>query len=197
MSVGDVNSTARGSGARFNDGKVPLELLPLRAYAESLWRADFTPSQLAAHIALHALATWQESGRVGSLHDAARAVGSPWHSCARVFEYGRGKYAAWNWAKGMAWSIPLACAARHLEKIIVHGEADDPESGLPHIGHFLCNVAMLITFQRTFPEGDDRPRTLAPAQPVAPRLFAAVAEPGPVVHLEPLHVPVLEEGHDG
>jgi len=27
---------------------------------------------------------------------------------ARVWMYGKQKYAAWNWAKGMEWSIPLA-----------------------------------------------------------------------------------------
>ena len=62
MSVGDVTSDARGSGARFNDGKPPLDLIPLRILAEAWWRHDLTPPQEAAHRALQQLAEWQESG---------------------------------------------------------------------------------------------------------------------------------------
>jgi hypothetical protein len=111
MSVGDVHSQARGSGARFNSGKAAMELIPLSALTD----------------------------------------------CARVFDYGRAKYAAWNWAKGMDWSIPYACAIRHLSAWF-DGEDNDPESGQPHLGHVMCNLVMLSTFARTFPEGDDRPQ---------------------------------------
>jgi hypothetical protein len=110
MAVGDVESTERGSGARFNDGKVPLDLIPLSALIE----------------------------------------------CARVFDYGRKKYAAWNWAKGMDWSVPYGCLLRHMAAWF-DGEDSDPESGLPHLGHAMCNLVMLSTFARTFREGDDRP----------------------------------------
>jgi hypothetical protein len=56
----------------------------------------------------------------------------------------------------MAWSIPLACAARHLMKIVL-GETTDQESGFPHRGHVMCNLVMLATYADTFPGGDDRP----------------------------------------
>ena len=56
----------------------------------------------------------------------------------------------------MAWSIPLACATRHLIAMI-NGEEIDPESGLPHRGHVYCNICMLLTYAETFVEGDDRP----------------------------------------
>lgn len=78
---------------------------------------------------------------------------------ARVWEYGRRKYAAWNWAKGMAWSVPLACALRHLSAW-QRGEDIDPESGLPHLAHVSCNIRMLTLYSRTFPEGDDRPKEI-------------------------------------
>ena len=159
MSVGDVTSSARGSGARYNDGKPPLELLPLRVFAEGLYRIDFTEPQQRAYDALLKLAAWQEVGGVGYLYDSIRALGSPWHDGARVLDYGRRKYAAWNWSKGMAWSIAVGCAVRHLEGII-RGEEHDPESGLTHAGHAVCNLVFLITYHTTFPEGDDRPRTL-------------------------------------
>lgn len=76
---------------------------------------------------------------------------------ARVWEYGKNKYAAWNWAKGMAWSVPLACALRHLAKF-QQGEDLDPETGLPHLAHAMCNLRMLTLYATTFPEGDDRPK---------------------------------------
>jgi len=153
-SVGDVNSTARGSGARYNAGKAPIELIPLRVIAElSLTKGVGQQEEEA----LLALARFQEGGDASDLFDAIRAIGPAWEECAAVFDYGRKKYAEWNWAKGMSWNIPIACAARHLVFGLMAGETLDPESGHPHRGHFLCNIVMLLTFIRTYPEGDDRP----------------------------------------
>ena len=109
MSVGDVNSSARGSGARFNDGKADLSLIPLATLAPE----------------------------------------------ARVWMYGEAKYARFNWMKGMNWSIPLACALRHLAAWQA-GEDLDPESGQPHLAHAMCNLRMLTAYAESFPEGDDR-----------------------------------------
>lgn len=110
MSIGDVNSQAKGSGARYNDGKPDYSLIPL-----------------------------------ATLEDEAR-----------VWMYGKNKYAAWNWAKGMPWSVPLACALRHIAAW-QRGEDIDPESGLPHLAHVMCNIRMLTLYTKTYPEGDDRP----------------------------------------
>ena len=109
MSVGDITSDERGTGARFNSGKPSFDLIPLAALED----------------------------------------------CAKVFDYGRRKYADWNWAKGMAWSVPLGCILRHLAAW-QRGEDTDAESGLPHLGHIMCNLVMLSTYDRTFREGDDR-----------------------------------------
>lgn len=149
MSVGDVHSQERGSGARFNTGKVPLELVPLSALED----------------------------------------------CARVFGYGREKYAAWNWAKGMDWSIPYACLLRHMAAWF-NGEDNDPESGLPHLGHAMCNLVMLSTFARTYPEGDDRPaeRLNLPAD----KALARVEMGPPAVEFtpDPKLAAMLERGND-
>ena len=109
--VGDVNSNAKGSGARYNDGKADLSLIPL-----------------------------------STLEDEAR-----------VWMYGEKKYKRFNWMKGMAWSIPMACALRHLAAW-QNGEDLDPESGQPHLAHAMCNLRMLTLYARTYPEGDDRPK---------------------------------------
>lgn len=158
--VGDVNSDAKGSGARYNTGKTPFELVPLRLLAADLSvRHGSTPAVQA----LDLLGQFQER------HPAAREkllaaldVLCPdslegWNECAQVFDFGRAKYAEWNWAKGMAWSVPLACAARHLLAMI-NGEPMDPDSRKPHRGHVFCNVVMLLTYLKTFTEGDDRPK---------------------------------------
>lgn len=75
---------------------------------------------------------------------------------ARVWTFGRGKYAAWNWTKGMDWSIPFACAMRHMAAW-QRGEECDAESGLPHLAHAMCNLRMLTLYAKTYPQGDDRP----------------------------------------
>lgn len=108
--IGNVNSKEKGSGARYNNGKADLSLIPL----------------------------W-------TLEDEAK-----------VWMYGKNKYAAWNWAKGMDWSVPLACALRHLSSW-QRGEEIDSESGLPHLAHAMCNLRMLTLFSKTYKEGDDRP----------------------------------------
>lgn len=154
--VGDIHSDERGAGARYNVGKIPVELIPLRLIAEQKLRKAGGKSSGRID-ALFALARFQEGGGIDDLHDAIGAIGANWDECAAVFDYGRRKYAAWNWSKGMAWSVPLACAARHLVFGIMAGEENDSESCLSHRGHFLCNIVMLLTFLRTYPEGDDRP----------------------------------------
>lgn len=110
MSIGDINSTEKGSGARYNDGKPDYSLIPMHLLADT----------------------------------------------ARVFTYGSHKYKAWNWLKGMAWSIPFACLMRHSFAWF-KGEQLDPESGLPHTAHMVCNLLMLIHFEQSYLEGDDRP----------------------------------------
>lgn len=158
--VGDVNSTARGSGARYNAGKTPLNLIPLGIIARS-YPPDsrLSPDQTKARLVLEYLGSFQK-GLDEYLDAALIVLRDHWKECAEVFDFGRKKYAEWNWAKGMAWSIPLGCAARHL-KAVLDGEDIDPESQKHHMGHALSNVVMLAQFKETYPEGDDRPKFLS------------------------------------
>ncbi|HEX7906733.1 MAG TPA: dATP/dGTP diphosphohydrolase domain-containing protein [Paraburkholderia sp.] len=160
--IGDITSTTKGTAARYNAGKAPLELIPLRIIAEQARRASGVKFESEIR-ALFALARFQEGGGIDDLLAAIAAIGPAWDECAAVFDYGRAKYDEWNWAKGFAWSVPIACAARHVLFGMMAGEQNDGESKLPHRGHFLCNIVMLLTFIRTYPEGDDRPvKWLAP-----------------------------------
>lgn len=207
--IGDINSTAKGSGARFNTGKPDYSLIPLSLIAESyadlyviesdadyrlalkeiegLMAADANtfesdrlevlttrvqayerrhypidpPSTDAPNInavaALNRLGQYQATQNRGDLYEILCLLGlEGWAECAAVFEYGKRKYAAWNWAKGMPWSVPLASCARHL-KAMIDGETDDPESGRPHRGHVFCNVVMLLTYRTNYTEGNDLP----------------------------------------
>jgi hypothetical protein len=70
---------------------------------------------------------------------------------------GRLKYAEWNWAKGMKWSIAMDCLLRHLFKWWYTGENIDPESGEHHLDHVFCNLFMLKHYSLMYTDGDDRP----------------------------------------
>lgn len=156
--IGDINSTARGSGARANGGKVPLDLIPI-ATIEKLWtdRINLLGEEERDRVRslLHYLRGWQE-GKTFWIDYTVKLLAHHTFDAANVFEYGKAKYAAWNWAKGMPWSVPLGCVLRHLDRIL-DGEAIDHESAYLHYGHVLCNLIMLQHYAVNYPEGDDRP----------------------------------------
>jgi len=160
--IGDVSSNAKGSGARYNSGKVAYELLPLRLLLDWLGKIGMSgePDSHAYEVLLH-IARWQASDDSGLDDAIAATVGAggfeAFADAARVFEYGKHKYAAWNWAKGMPWSVPLGCIVRHALALL-RGEQTDPESGVSHLGHIQCNLIMLKLYAETYPEGDDRPK---------------------------------------
>jgi len=77
------------------------------------------------------------------------------YAIARVFEAGAKKYEKNNWRRGMKHSIPYECAMRHLLKY-AEGEDRDAETGELHLSHCLTNLAMLVEYQTTCPELDDR-----------------------------------------
>lgn len=153
MAVGNLESNERGTGARFNDGKPPMELIPLALLYQQFSAeramvvaalADFADLRTKAHLYS---AYKKLAGGFGGTRKLLEAE-------ARVFGYGAKKYAAWNWTKGMPWSVPVACIIRHL-MAREDGELLDPESGLPHEGHVACNLRMLMHYVDHYPEGDD------------------------------------------
>lgn len=148
--IGDVTSDVKGSGARFNHGKPDLSLIPLGILSRA--QKDAPASRAMAMLGMY-----QCTHDTSALYAAIDNLGDDgWSECARVFTYGKAKYAAWNWAKGMPWSVPLACAARHLLAML-RGEDIDPESGEPHRGHVFCNIVMLLQYAVTYQEGNDLP----------------------------------------
>ncbi len=172
--IGDVTSDERGTGARYNAGKVPYELIAWYPFAMALPSSG--PGQSEVRTALMALGHFQAGGRERDLHDvltytraaAGITLTQMYAETANVLDYGRIKYAEWNWAKGMPWSVPIACAARHLlgtpgnPGMWADQRGIDPDSGLFHAGHVGCNVMFLLQYMETYPEGDDRPKALIP-----------------------------------
>lgn len=159
LGVGDVNGTEKGSGARFNAGKPDLSLIPLNIIAENistLPAVDAVKDDVDLYGVLREVHEFQFTGHKKYLYSAILACSSAWGECADVFTFGKKKYSAWNWRRGMLWSIPLACIARHALKLS-EGEILDADSGLPHRGHIMCNLVMLIEFCENYKEGNDLP----------------------------------------
>lgn len=77
---------------------------------------------------------------------------------SRVFGFGASKYADHNWRRGYEWSKSYDALQRHLIAFW-SGETNDPESGLPHLGHAGFHVLALLTWLEEQGEGgqfDDR-----------------------------------------
>jgi len=74
---------------------------------------------------------------------------------AKVLDFGKRKYDAWNWSEGIAWSRCLDAVLRHVYAYC-DGESLDPESGLSHLAHARCGLGFLLDFEQSHPELDDR-----------------------------------------
>lgn len=74
---------------------------------------------------------------------------------AKVMTFGKKKYAAHNWRKGIVYSRLLAAALRHVFAFL-RGEDKDPESGLSHLAHAMCCLMFCLEFTITKPSLDDR-----------------------------------------
>jgi hypothetical protein len=153
-----VTSTERGSGARFNDNKPKMEYIPARVlfnYYRATRTFDPDTAQARAIDMFERLAEFEE-GDDEAIYWLLSGLSLFFYEIGEQFDFGAKKYAPWNWARGMKWSIPMACIKRHLMKVI-DGEANDPESGVHHFGAVGCNAIMLAHFVHTYREGNDRP----------------------------------------
>lgn len=157
MTVGNIDSTEKGSGARYNDGKPDYSLLVIADMLPALRDVYSTVDNRVMFEVLERLGHFQQTHLAAYLYDILDLCGvdAIEESCY-VLTYGAKKYKAWNWIKGMAWSIPLSCAVRH-SLAILNGEEYDSESGQRHLSHIVCNVFMLIHYAKHYKEGNDLP----------------------------------------
>lgn len=77
----------------------------------------------------------------------------------KVLEFGAQKYASWNWSNGLSWSECFESMQRHLLAWYT-GEDKDPETGLSHMAHVMCNAMFLMHFIIMGTGRDDRPPAL-------------------------------------
>lgn len=73
----------------------------------------------------------------------------------QVLEFGAQKYDDHNWKKGMPITQISESLMRHSFAFL-GGEDNDRESGLPHIGHILCNAMFISYMIKNCNEHDDR-----------------------------------------
>lgn len=73
----------------------------------------------------------------------------------KVLEFGAKKYDSWNWSKGLSFTETFECLQRHAVAWY-NGEDKDPETGLSHMAHVLCNAMFLMHFIVTGTGKDDR-----------------------------------------
>lgn len=74
---------------------------------------------------------------------------------AKVLTGGAVKYAPHNWRKGIVVSRLIAAALRHLYALL-RGEDNDPETGLSHAAHAMCNCMFLVWMLKHRRDMDDR-----------------------------------------
>jgi hypothetical protein len=73
----------------------------------------------------------------------------------KVLEFGAKKYSANGWRTGMSYTRILSALLRHVFRYLA-GETVDPETGLSHIAHAMCNCMFLLEYEKSHPEFDDR-----------------------------------------
>ena len=73
----------------------------------------------------------------------------------KVLEFGANKYARDNWKKGREVTQLCESLSRHLFAFM-RGEDVDPESGVSHIGHIMCNAMFIEHCLKHHPDMDDR-----------------------------------------
>jgi hypothetical protein len=73
----------------------------------------------------------------------------------KVLEFGANKYDDHNWKKGLDYVGVSESLMRHMFAWL-DGEDIDPESGISHIGHIMCNAMFLSYYIENYPELDDR-----------------------------------------
>lgn len=101
------------------------------------------------------------------------------HGLAKVLELGAKKYSRGNWRKGLSHTSIVDSMTRHLTAYM-SGENNDPETGLPHVDHVLCNALFLSEMTRTYPELDDRegPQNVVCEKPMTAKEWQAKWDSG-------------------
>lgn len=77
-----------------------------------------------------------------------------------VLRYGANKYGSknnWRKKEGFLCSRCYNALLRHIFAWWIKGEDNDPETGLSHLSHAMCNLIFLMYHFQNNKESDDRP----------------------------------------
>lgn len=74
---------------------------------------------------------------------------------AFVWKHGEGVHGRDNWRQGFQWTRIIDAILRHATSY-KEGQTLDPETGRSHMAHIRCDAAMLIEFETTHNDKDDR-----------------------------------------
>src|SRR5947209_1128490 len=97
-----------------------------------------------AHDHIAAIRHSQKANDTGTKHTAGKPSSSlldrkALEEVARVLDFGKQKYTAHNWRGGITWSRVIDSSLRHIHAFN-DGEDFDPESGINHLAHAMCNL---------------------------------------------------------
>ena len=171
VTVGDLSSKEMGSGARKSEGKPDYGLIYSPLLLATLEVSNLRLTDLLGRF-LNCLGRFQlHANRIdleeaynislALLEETTESYGySELDATCRVFTLGAEKYNAFNWMKGMPWSVCIGCIHRHILKQFAMLEELDDESGEPHIAHVICNLHMLLFYMDNFKEGNDLPASV-------------------------------------
>ena len=155
-------------GTRFSAGKPKLLSAPgvgalaVRKFTTN--NATGSVHRLAVNGATFALRLTTEQDPEDIAYAAHRALGAlhrieggpdttfPWLGMlevGRVSEYGREKYALFDWLEGQSLSTLIDCGLRHALKAACDPMSRDKESGCLHLGHFAWNMLVALYFWDT------------------------------------------------
>ena len=157
-----------GDERRKDAGKAPLHLVPwdtIKCIASEL--VNRSPSYEVDDECMAGLPNLEPGDALDNLIEffqngaeleAPSLTASDIIGVARVLEFGAKKYSARGWEKGIEYSRTFSSGMRHLFAL-GNGQENDPETGLPHWHHALCNYLFLVRFSHTpgFEKFDDRP----------------------------------------
>jgi hypothetical protein len=101
----------------------------------------------------------EKKGRADRFNDSKRQWNlmhlPSFEPMVQVLEYGAKKYSPNQWKKGFPITEIYDSLMRHMIAFM-NGEDNDPESGLPHIGHIQCNIMFMAYVKENHPKFDDR-----------------------------------------
>lgn len=158
MKVGDKVRMTKASGGNVNnEGEVlgfenNLALVRFRAMLPTLfecWKLEVIDADRGVGTGTGAAPAAEPAA--GKKHDAEKPPLDLLDATAllevgRVLEFGAKKYAPNNWRGGISRERLIAATLRHT-LAAASGERNDPETGLSHLAHAMCELMFALHFE--------------------------------------------------